>query len=362
MIFRQRDANSGWTGSAPRREGAADGTLEERRYYCQNWRGDLSAILTSGGVMVEWAKFTSYGIPIGLPGGDTDSDGDCDASDESAIDVWAAGYDVRYDFDLDGDIDDVDEALAASNVADAGWNVLSDPDLNANRVGYAGYQHDYNLGLNHVRNRVYSAELGRWTRRDPLGYIDGPILNLYIYTSGMPSLATDPEGTAWNRGQFAVFVDDASDSWWEWFKDFYENFPLSTPYNLPNPANIIGPAPDAIRAWICTVYKDYYIEHLHTCDKDPRCQYLRVLCDAANGTYPLRHVCCSDVQFVPGHGPVVRPVHYRTICPPYMSDKQCCGKVPFPVGPGRPPRPGFPTGCSTLAPGTIIYEQPWTQY
>ncbi|MCC6909233.1 MAG: hypothetical protein IT430_14935 [Phycisphaerales bacterium] len=29
VILRQRDANSGWTCSAPRREGAADGTLEE---------------------------------------------------------------------------------------------------------------------------------------------------------------------------------------------------------------------------------------------------------------------------------------------------------------------------------------------
>ncbi len=176
--------DSGWTS-------AADGTLEQRRYYCQNWRADVSAIVTSGGVMVEWDKYTAYGIPISLPAGDTDSDGDCDSSDESAIHVWAVGYDVRYDYDLDGDIDGDDETLANANTASTGWNVLSAAAV-ANRIGYAGYQKDINLDLSHVRNRVYSPELGRWTRRDPFGYIDG--MSLYEYVNSSPASFGDPLG------------------------------------------------------------------------------------------------------------------------------------------------------------------------
>ncbi len=188
VVLRQRDANSGWTS-------AGDGTLEERRYYCQNWRGDLSAILTSGGLIAEWAKYTSYGIPFGLPGGDIDSDGDCDSADITQIQTWidAPAYDVRGDIDLDGDVDSTDKTLAINNYqgATSGWNALSASAV-ANRVGYAGYQHDYNLDLKHVRNRVYSAELGRWTRRDPLGYVSTP--NFYLYADDHPLPFADATG------------------------------------------------------------------------------------------------------------------------------------------------------------------------
>ncbi len=198
VILRQRDANSGWTS-------AADSTMEERRYYCQNWRADVSAIITSGGLIVEWAKYSAYGIPFGLPGGDTDSDGDCDATDITQIQTWidAPAYDVRGDVDLDGDVDSTDKTLAINNYqgATSGWNALSASAV-ANRVGYAGYQHDYNLDLNHVRNRVYSAELGRWTRRDPLGYVDG--MGLYDYCQSMAIVQRDARGLATARCNAAV--------------------------------------------------------------------------------------------------------------------------------------------------------------
>jgi len=184
VILRQRDHNSGWTS-------AADGTLEQRRYYCQNWRADVSAIVTSAGVMVEWDKFSAYGIPFGLPAGDTNSDGDCDSSDETAIHVWAVGYDVRYDYDLDGDIDGDDETLANANNASTGWNALSSAAV-ANRVSYAGYQKASHLDLNHVRHRVYSTELGRWTRRDSMEILAGP--NYYAYAYGVPASSTDALG------------------------------------------------------------------------------------------------------------------------------------------------------------------------
>ena len=73
VVLRDRDINSGWTS-------AADGTLEERIYYCQNWRADVSALVTDAGQMLEWVKYSAYGVPFGLPGGDADSDGDCEAA------------------------------------------------------------------------------------------------------------------------------------------------------------------------------------------------------------------------------------------------------------------------------------------
>ncbi len=188
VILRQRDANSGWTS-------AADGTMEERRYYCQNWRADVSAIITSGGLIVEWAKYSSYGIPFGLPGGDTDSDGDCDATDITQIQTWidAPAYDVRGDINLDGSVNATDKSLAISNYqgTTSGWNVLSAAVV-ANRIGYAGYQKDINLDISHVRHRVLEPHLGRWTRRDPLGYIG--FITLYDYCFSDPVTYTDPHG------------------------------------------------------------------------------------------------------------------------------------------------------------------------
>jgi hypothetical protein len=42
VAFRDRDANTAWTSST-------DGTREERRYLFQNWRQDVSALMTDVG-------------------------------------------------------------------------------------------------------------------------------------------------------------------------------------------------------------------------------------------------------------------------------------------------------------------------
>ncbi|MBK9189248.1 MAG: hypothetical protein IPM33_09870 [Phycisphaerales bacterium] len=77
VILRDRDIANAWTSDA-------DSKRTERRYYCQNWRADVSAILTDDGSMVEWVKYSAYGVPFGLPAGDTDSDGDWDGDDKGA--------------------------------------------------------------------------------------------------------------------------------------------------------------------------------------------------------------------------------------------------------------------------------------
>jgi RHS repeat-associated protein len=183
VILRDKDANTAWTA-------AADGTLEERRYYCQNWRADVSVILKSTGYFVERIKYSAYGTPFGLPAGDTDSDGDCNGVDAGGF--YPASYDVRFDLDLDGDNDATDytDTLALSGTT-LGYAKLSRPDT-ANRKGYAGYEYDGKHPLYHVRARVLYPLLGRWTRRDPIGCLLPA--GLYAYADASPVKRRDPSG------------------------------------------------------------------------------------------------------------------------------------------------------------------------
>ncbi len=115
------------------RDTDANGTLDERRYYLQNQHHDVVAMINTSGSISERANYDPYGSPIGT---------------FTSI---------------------------------------------ANRKGYAGYEYDAELGdTYHVRHRVYRSDLGIWTRRDPLGYVDGT--NLYTYLKAFPILATDPSG------------------------------------------------------------------------------------------------------------------------------------------------------------------------
>jgi len=186
VICREKDANTAWTS-------ASDGVLEERRYYCQNWRADVSAVLTSAGWMVEWVKYSSYGSPFGLPGGDANSSGGTDSTDTTQIQTWINGsaYDVRGDVDLDGDVDATDKTRVTNNYVGTtlGWNNLS---AIGNRKGYAGYEWESQTGMYHVRHRVLLPTLGRWNRRDPLGYVDG--VGLYEYVRSLPATGSDSDG------------------------------------------------------------------------------------------------------------------------------------------------------------------------
>ncbi len=186
MILRDKDADTNW-------EDASDGTLEERIYYCQNWRGDVSVLIEDDGDMVEWVKYSSYGVPFGLPLGDVDSDGDLQMNDVLAIQFWGGNpYDVRADLNLDGTIDSTDGTLASNaRPITLGWGNLSD---RGNRKGYGGYELDPVLAYTtwHVRYRVLISDLGRFATRDPIGYMGG--VNLYQYVRSNPLRFIDPFG------------------------------------------------------------------------------------------------------------------------------------------------------------------------
>ncbi|MCH8342427.1 MAG: RHS repeat-associated core domain-containing protein [Planctomycetes bacterium] len=201
VVLRDKDANTAWST-------ASDGTLEERIYYCHNWRGDVVALIDDTADQVEQVRYSSYGVPFGLPKGDTDGDGDLDTTDVNQIRTWvnSAQYDVRGDLDLDGDVDGTDHTNATNaSPVTLGWGVLSDV---GNRKGYAGYELDDaiagNYRLYHVRNRVLNSDLGRWLTRDPLGYVDGA--NLYEYVGSNPLGAVDPMGTIPPEGPFGTGI------------------------------------------------------------------------------------------------------------------------------------------------------------
>ena len=205
VVYRDRDANTAWTS-------ASDGTLEEKVYFCQNWRADVSAIVAINGDLVEWVKYSAYGVPFGMPGGDTDSDGDCDSTDITQVQTWinSSAYDVRADVDLDGDVDSRDKSdLQASYEGETlGWEALS---WVGSTRGYAGAETDARVQA-HVRHRVLSCGLGRWLRRDPIGYWGGTS-NLFEYARSTPHSSIDPSGLRPCRefGKFEAAIYDGSE-------------------------------------------------------------------------------------------------------------------------------------------------------
>jgi len=117
---------------------------------------------------------STYGSPTSVVYADSDLDWD-------GADDWNSGG-------ADGDL--FTESYNA-NTGLSGVGRVSSPAV-ASRTGYAGYQWDGTINAYHVRHRVYMPEIGRWTRRDPLGYVDG--MGLYEYIEGQAFAGSDPLG------------------------------------------------------------------------------------------------------------------------------------------------------------------------
>ena len=194
---------------------AADGTLETRLYFCQNWRADVVAVLDSGGAILRECRYTAYGKRVEIDAGDFDRDGSVDFFDVDAFEACFDDDDCppgrTADVNRDGFVDFMDyDAFFAAYDADL------ETAHGGVRTLYAGYERDPGLetphadgtrnDIYHVRHRVYSTDLGRWTRRDPLGYVDG--MSVYEYVGCTVLTTTDKSGLL---GQYAWLCKEPAD-------------------------------------------------------------------------------------------------------------------------------------------------------
>jgi RHS repeat-associated protein len=180
VVLRDRDL-AGWTA-------AASETLDERTYLLQNWRADVVVAATLAGDPIEYTRYSPYGTPSTYVVADVNRDGVVDGNDDTD---WNAGNPsglptskakITGDLNRDGAANGTDTSFYTSNKAsDRVGGYLKQSSIGLTR-GYAGYVWDPYVKMNHVRHRVYSPEFGRWTRRDPLGYVDG--MGLYEYVKG----------------------------------------------------------------------------------------------------------------------------------------------------------------------------------
>ena len=80
------------------------------------------------------------------------------------------------------------------------------PENIPQRYGYTGRENNAIAGDMHYRNRNYTPAIGRFDRRDPIGYIAGS--NLYSYVDNEPNVYTDPFGLIVKIDGSQTFTDD----------------------------------------------------------------------------------------------------------------------------------------------------------
>jgi RHS repeat-associated protein len=191
VILRDLD-NAAWTA-------AASETLDQRRYILQNWRADVIATTQLNGDPSEYVRYSPYGVATSYPVADINRDGSINSTDSTD---WNSGTPqnsavIGNDLNKDGTFTTADTTLFTSEynatTKRGGYTKLGTADAGPSlRIGYAGYQFDPAIKMYHVRHRVYDPGVGRWTRRDPLGYVDG--VGLVNYVSSDPISKIDSDG------------------------------------------------------------------------------------------------------------------------------------------------------------------------
>ncbi len=93
-------------------------------------------------------------------------------------------------------------------------------EVSAKLYRYVGKERDEESGLYYHGARYYAAWLGRWTRCDPSGLVDG--LNLYRYSSNNPTSYADPSGRSTApppEEQYAPLLSNSGASAAQWYAD-----------------------------------------------------------------------------------------------------------------------------------------------
>lgn len=108
-------------------------------------------------------------------------------------------------------------AIAQEIAYDEFGRVLGDSDPGFQPFGFAGGLYDPDTGLVRFGARDYDAETGRWTAKDPIGFVGGDS-NLYGYVLGDPVNGIDPTGL------FLGFIDEGLDTIGDAASDLYSSF------------------------------------------------------------------------------------------------------------------------------------------
>ncbi|MEM9372932.1 MAG: RHS repeat-associated core domain-containing protein, partial [Planctomycetota bacterium] len=202
VIARYRHIATSSPADAWAEEALSTDLLDGQGLYFQNWRGDIVAHFERG--QLERTRYTPYGEPFAISGADVNGNGATDASDLFAWSTYftSSPQDPRGDVNFDGVVNDSDyfallTVFTQIQALPSGEGVLS--TYLDNRLGYAGYRLSFGSGYAwHARYRDYLPWMGRWTRRDPIGYADG--MNLYAYVGLMPVRRYDPFGLRPSEG------------------------------------------------------------------------------------------------------------------------------------------------------------------
>ena len=123
----------------------------------------------------------------------TDTDSLCD--DSRLYYLTDANMNVTSLVDTSGDALEryVYDPYGRVTIYNADWTSIRLSSLYSNSCLYAGRDLDAETGLYYYRARYYSAVLGRFTARDPIGY-KANCANLYEYVFDSPTNKVDPSG------------------------------------------------------------------------------------------------------------------------------------------------------------------------
>ncbi len=101
----------------------------------------------------------------------------------------------------------IDDAFGKPTITNGSGSLLI-VSAQGNRFMFTGREFLTQVNLYDYRNRVYSADLGRFLQTDPIGF-KAKDVNLYRYCGNDPVDKTDPMGltTCWKRVRMTTFTD-----------------------------------------------------------------------------------------------------------------------------------------------------------